>query len=70
MSNFDGIYLEKKYGVRTSYKYGPLAVILCVDVDAVGVGVDERADDLVPAHPARRQQEGRLVCRSVQIHAF
>ena len=29
------------------------AVVLGVDVDAVGVGVNEGADDFAPAHPAR-----------------
>ena len=38
------------------------AVVLGVDVDPVRVGVDERANDLAPAHPARGQQEGGLVC--------
>ena len=29
------------------------AVVLGVDVDSVRVGVNERADDFAPAHPAR-----------------
>ena len=38
------------------------SVVLGVDVNAVRVGVDEGADDLVPAHSARGQQERGLVC--------